>query len=108
MLDNPGGAVAVSSSTLGRTLLITRGMDGKLHTLDSWCPHQGCSVSPGQGETLECPCHLSEFTIEGNHISGPAPAGLIEYTHEQRGDTLIVDYSQRTIRDAKGIVIVEG
>jgi len=107
MLDNPGGAIAITSETLGRTLLITRDKKGELHTLDSWCPHQGCSVSPAQGDHLECPCHISKFSIEGGHISGPAPAGLIEYAHVQQGDELTVDFSDRTLRDANGIVIVE-
>jgi menaquinol-cytochrome c reductase iron-sulfur subunit len=43
----------------------------------SICPHLGCKYNWDVGaKRFICPCHNSQFTIEGQKISGPAPRGL--------------------------------
>jgi Rieske Fe-S protein len=43
----------------------------------SICPHLGCRFQ-WQTDTKKffCPCHGSEFTIDGTKTAGPAPRGL--------------------------------
>ena len=41
------------------------------------CPHLGCRYdwSP-QANRFVCPCHGSQYTFYGEHVTGPAPRGL--------------------------------
>lgn len=63
----------------------------------SVCPHLGCSVDykPAQNHFL-CPCHNSEFTIEGNRTDpaqSPSPRDMDTVEVEIRnGNEVWVDY----------------
>ena len=40
---------------------------------DDRCPHLGCRLDYQSGsEKFQCPCHGSEFAIDGERIAGPA------------------------------------
>lgn len=100
-LSRPGGAIALRDTVLMRSLLITHTDDGRYHAFDAWCTHQGCTITPSPApgvDVLECPCHDSKFSKDGTRLSGPAPVGLVEYALEQRGDSLVIDLSNRTVR----------
>lgn len=41
------------------------------------CPHLGCSVEwREQRKSFLCPCHNSEFNLEGERLRGPARRGM--------------------------------
>ena len=42
------------------------------------CTHKGCSVS-FNGTLLRCPCHGSQFSLEGAVLRGPATVALKTY-----------------------------
>jgi len=51
-----------------RSLLVTRGADGRLHALRNVCLHAGypiCEAEEGSGERLVCPYHGWEFALDG-------------------------------------------
>jgi nitrite reductase/ring-hydroxylating ferredoxin subunit len=51
-----------------RSLLVTRGADGRLHALRNVCLHAGypiCEAETGSGERLVCPYHGWEFALDG-------------------------------------------
>jgi Rieske Fe-S protein len=56
---------------------LRRKNDDELTALDDRCPHLGCRQkwNPGR-KRFECPCHGSEFDIEGNLKLGPATKGM--------------------------------
>jgi menaquinol-cytochrome c reductase iron-sulfur subunit len=55
--------------------LLRRG--GEVRALDTTCPHTGCAVEWSAGESrFRCPCHRSEFDVDGRRVGGPAPRGL--------------------------------
>jgi Rieske Fe-S protein len=63
-------------------LLVTRvaagsGADAIL-ALAAICTHLGCTVQPSAG-LLQCPCHGSQFDLEGHVLHGPALDSLIRY-----------------------------
>ncbi len=39
------------------------------------CTHLGC-LPKWQEDRFACPCHGSQYTLDGNWIKGPAPRGL--------------------------------
>ena len=42
------------------------------------CTHRGCELNPGGG-IYSCPCHGSEFSMEGAVLQGPAEEHLTTY-----------------------------
>lgn len=43
----------------------------------SICPHLGCRFNwVDEQHKFVCPCHGSQFTLDGEHVAGPAPRGL--------------------------------
>ncbi len=49
------------------------------------CTHLGCKVNfHEQGNYLECPCHQSRFSPNGDVIRGPAKDKLAVYSVEKR------------------------
>lgn len=42
------------------------------------CTHKGCHLNK-TGPVLVCPCHGSEFTRQGQVLSGPADENLLKY-----------------------------
>ncbi|RIJ49357.1 Rieske (2Fe-2S) protein [Maribellus luteus] len=40
------------------------------------CTHLGCKIDKTEGDRLVCPCHGSEYDLQGNVIKGPAYKNL--------------------------------
>ncbi len=61
--------------TRGVWVLTTDGVHFTVY--DEHCTHLGCLYAWNPGEKrFQCPCHGSQFDIEGNVIGGPAPRPL--------------------------------
>ena len=56
-----------------RELVVFRGADGTVHTLDAHCPHMGAHLGGGtvHGDTLACPYHGWKFEGEGTCVEIP-------------------------------------
>jgi len=54
---------------------------GKLRAFAITCPHLGCSYAFDDGKKhFVCPCHGSEFALDGSVIHGPASSPLSHLT----------------------------
>lgn len=73
--DVPVGGALSATGPGGTPILLTQPTAGTIVGLSAVCTHQGCTVVPGD-EELECPCHRSVFTLEGEPVSGPATEAL--------------------------------
>ncbi|MBV8373935.1 MAG: ubiquinol-cytochrome c reductase iron-sulfur subunit [Candidatus Eremiobacteraeota bacterium] len=41
------------------------------------CPHLGCRpIWSSDAKRFQCPCHGSQFSVDGEHLAGPAPRGM--------------------------------
>jgi hypothetical protein len=68
-----GGVVAVK----GHKLAVYRDMDGGLHVRSAVCTHAGCVVHwNGFENCWDCPCHGSQFSVDGEVLAGPARDAL--------------------------------
>jgi Rieske Fe-S protein len=60
-------------------IVISRDDNDLFFAVSSNCPHRGCVVSPFDGYTISCPCHGSQFAIDGTVVSPPASTDLLKY-----------------------------
>jgi Rieske Fe-S protein len=68
-----GGLVKVGSETVGAYL----DLNGKYHIVTPICTHLGCHVLFNHTDKVyDCPCHGSQYDIDGKVIHGPAVKNL--------------------------------
>ncbi|MEU6582143.1 Rieske (2Fe-2S) protein [Nocardia sp. NPDC046763] len=60
---------------LGDTV-VTQPNTGTFLAFSTVCPHQGCAVNSISGGVITCPCHGSQFALDGALLHGPATRGL--------------------------------
>ncbi|MGE0609546.1 MAG: ubiquinol-cytochrome c reductase iron-sulfur subunit [Pirellulales bacterium] len=59
------------------------------------CPHLGCFVDYVKSkQSFSCPCHNSEFNLDGAMVKGPPPRGLDELQVEVRGPEIWVRFEK--------------
>ncbi len=69
--DFPSGArVAIDTK---RVCIVREG--NQVAAISTTCTHLGCIVAPSQ-TGFQCPCHGSQFDVDGNVTGGPAPKAL--------------------------------
>jgi len=69
-------------------LIISRGSGNDFYAVSSNCTHRGCVVLPFDGNVISCPCHGSEYAIDGSVVLGPATSDLTRYPVKFDGNTL--------------------
>lgn len=78
-LATAGGAMLVDSST--DTIMVIRISDTQVLALSAVCTHAGCTVDYNASQQqLDCPCHGSQFSTDGQVLHGPASRPLRVYT----------------------------
>ncbi|MDQ1238412.1 MAG: cytochrome b6-f complex iron-sulfur subunit [Thermodesulfobacteriota bacterium] len=80
----------------GVWLVKMQGQD-TVSAMDDKCPHLGCKQNWNpQRNLFECPCHGSEFDIQGNMKKGPAAKGMPHlHIQEVNSTTLMVSEKAR-------------
>lgn len=68
---------------------------GGIYAFSASCLHQGGRVNPTQAGGFGCPCHGSQYDLNGTVTVGPAPVGSVLQHYEVRestpGGTLLID-----------------
>lgn len=78
-LANVGGSIYVQSN--GDFLIVVRASATQVDALSSICTHAGCTVNYNKNAMdLNCPCHGSQFNLNGSVARGPAAFPLKTYT----------------------------
>ncbi len=67
--------IAIESPTLQFPIIVYRHSDENYTALWTECTHQNCEVKP-HDTLLSCPCHGSEFDVNGGVLEGPAESDL--------------------------------
>jgi cytochrome b6-f complex iron-sulfur subunit len=86
---------AIGAAKVNGSVIVVRVADGNASTsfvaLSLICTHQGCAVKYDESsDKFKCPCHGSEFAINGAVLQGPAADPLKKYTVTVSGNTLTV------------------
>lgn len=71
--------------------IILRNMEQEgIVALSSVCTHRGCEVRP-RPDSLECPCHGSEYDEFGEVLQGPARQPLRRFSVVEKQDKYVID-----------------
>jgi Rieske Fe-S protein len=72
-----------------RTAWVVKEADNKIVAFGPQCTHLACAYHwEGEAGKFVCPCHGSEFSIEGKVLAGPAPRPLDRYMTKIENDRL--------------------
>lgn len=79
------------SQLLNDVIVIRDPETSELVAFTSLCPHQGCTVKWDTDENnFACPCHQSNFSKQGEVISGPAVTPLEQYEVKEEDGIVLV------------------
>ena len=93
-LRQPDASLRVSLAETSDKVLVIRARDGSLHAVSSKCTHRGCDVGYDKDAgRIVCPCHRSEFALDGGNVKGPAQRPLRRYDVTLDGDRIVIDLS---------------
>ncbi len=81
--------VVVESPALQFPIVVYRYSDKEYGALWTECTHQNCEVKP-HDTLITCPCHGSEYDINGRVLEGPAEANLKSFKVSSDNDTIHV------------------
>lgn len=82
-LASDGANLVTSKPGLdGAPILVIRDGPGRFHALSMQCTHEGCPVRPPVAGVITCPCHGSQYDLEGHVRRGPAQLPLARYAVE--------------------------
>ena len=76
--DIPEGGAVSAAAPVGGKVLVSRLPGDELLAFSAVCPHEGCTVAPDDGQ-FSCPCHGSQFELNGDLKRGPARKGLTPF-----------------------------
>ncbi len=92
MLKSEGGSVVVKVHD--KQLLLVRDSPTTVRTLSAVCTHRHCIVAYHAADhRIQCPCHGSQYGLDGHVLRGPAPRPLEVYPSELNGEQIIVTLS---------------
>jgi Rieske Fe-S protein len=80
--------VPVGGAKVVGDVVVTQATAGAFAAFSTRCPHMGCAVAP-KDSTLDCPCHGSEFKLDGSLVKGPATTGLTAVPVKVNGTDIV-------------------
>ena len=65
--------------------------EGPLSALSAICTHMGCTVNyNAESGRIHCPCHGSEFALDGSNVKGPAKRPLKHYAVTSENGQIVI------------------
>lgn len=78
----------------------------KITVFSPICPHLGCHfLWDPKVERFECPCHASEYSLDGKVLYGPAPRPLDVLPHKIEQGVLFVQWKRFKVGTPDKVVI---
>ncbi|MGD9618346.1 MAG: ubiquinol-cytochrome c reductase iron-sulfur subunit [Mycolicibacterium sp.] len=82
--------VPVGSGVVVGTLVVTQPVAGDFKAFSAVCTHTGCLINEVADGTINCPCHGSKFSLDGNVVRGPANRPLNAEAIIVQGDSIVL------------------
>jgi Rieske Fe-S protein len=86
-LSQPNSYAKVYVDQYANPIILFAEMSGKFRAVLSTCAHSGCEVNKLRTK-FECPCHGSEYDLQGNVLKGPAPESLETFQVQEFTDRI--------------------
>ncbi|NNH73062.1 Rieske (2Fe-2S) protein [Nocardia uniformis] len=92
---NPGAELAktadvpVGGGVISGDTVITQPTAGTFQGFSSTCTHLGCKVNEVVDGLIKCPCHKSDFRLDGTVANGPAARPLDGRSIRVEGDHVV-------------------
>lgn len=88
------GQILKEKSPFGSILVIGTSKSQNLIAVNPTCTHLGCTVEWEVEEKIFlCPCHASEFRVDGKVQNGPATKPLSTYVTKIEGNSVMVKHT---------------
>lgn len=81
--------VPVGSGVIVGDVVITQATAGDFKGFSSVCTHAGCNVAKITDGKIVCPCHNSEFNLDGTVAQGPAKKPLEAKAVSVQGNSIV-------------------
>lgn len=81
--------VPVGSGVIVDDVVITQPTAGVFKGFSSVCTHAGCNVNKITDGKIVCPCHNSQFNLDGTVAKGPAKTPLEVKAVVVQGDSIV-------------------
>ena len=91
-IENKSTRALVLYNNGSGAILVEHNSDDTYKALSGICTHQSCVVSgfDDNSSRFVCPCHGSQFDLNGNVAQGPANRSLAEYNTRVENNSLII------------------
>jgi Rieske Fe-S protein len=91
-IENKNTRALVKYNNGNGAILVEHNSDDTFRALSGICTHQSCVVSDydGSNSVFVCPCHGSQFDLNGNVKKGPASTKLSSYNTRLESNSLII------------------
>ena len=91
-IENKNTRALVKYNNGNGSILVEHNSDDTYKALSGICTHQNCVVSEfdGSNNVFICPCHGSQFDLNGNVKQGPATVKLGSYSTRVENGSLII------------------
>jgi Rieske Fe-S protein len=90
----PDGTALVEVPGMDLPLFVRRTGPDAAIALSTRCQHRGCQVDP-EADRLVCPCHGSEYALDGAVLKGPTQRPLERFPVREFGASLVIDLTTR-------------
>jgi Rieske Fe-S protein len=89
VLKSVGGSIALKVKD--KLLLLVRDSATSVRAFNPVCTYRQCVVAfSANDRKIKCPCHGSQFDLDGHVVHGPASRPLETYAAELAGEQVIV------------------
>ncbi len=85
--------ITIPTKKFVEPIFIGKQSDGSYIALRMYCPHKGCAVNVTP-EKLVCPCHGSEFSMNGSVLKGPSTDPLQSFRVSTGNQSVTVHFNQ--------------
>jgi Rieske Fe-S protein len=96
-LTSDGAAIVTKTPGVdGAPILVVRTARDTFSALSTQCAHEGCPVNAPVSGIITCPCHGSQYALDGSVVRGPTIYPLTRYQtyYDRRERRLMVGLAE--------------